>query len=389
MNFSKRFLIVFCVIFWAIEARAMLPEERGTSLQKNFSTPVRVLLAKRITSARFQSPGKLRVSIDNIRWFNFIGSVSVDKNNSGLRLNGRPLAISTLWIRTDTGNPIGFQAGFYTGTLRVYADKNELFVTQETELEDYVTNTVASEMPASWEKEALRAQAVASRSYVGFMKRHPRHRFYDVEGSTMDQAYHATRPSPAVIDAIQSTRGIVLTEPHSTAPAKALFHSRCGGHTEEAGEIWPSTGSSPIQPIGVKCPYCQSRPETWQAKISWRELLQKLSLPLSFTRPPLVTATKIASSGRVLQLSIATGKDQVELSGDQFRRTFGYQKIKSTLLRWERDREGIVLRGTGNGHGSGMCQWGARALARQGKDFREILAYFYPKARLRSTTASD
>ncbi|NBT59044.1 SpoIID/LytB domain-containing protein, partial [bacterium] len=124
-------------------------------------------------------------------------------------------------------------------------------------LDDYLLGTLGSEMSPSWEIEALKAQAVASRTYALYMIKHPKHSDYDLERSTQDQVYGGVEAEhPRVREAIQATSGEVLS--FKDQPIKAFFHSRCGGSTETPGFVWNHHQGYPQKKVA--CPYCLKNP---------------------------------------------------------------------------------------------------------------------------------
>jgi stage II sporulation protein D len=238
---------------------------------------------------------------------------------------------------------------------------------------------LGTEMSPAWELEALKAQAVASRTYALYMRRHPKSTLYDLEKSTQDQVYRgASAESTRVLAAIQATRGEYLSL--SDEPIKAYFHSRCGGETDSATEVWGQPGSKSRS--HARCPYCRRHPFMWSSVFRFDELARALKFPYSPGAVPKLAALSRTPTGRLSVLRVQEGSHSKTLSADQFRALLGYTRIKSAHFDWHVDKDTVTVSGFGSGHGVGMCQWGARSLAQQGKSYREILSYFYPSARL-------
>lgn len=265
-------------------------------------------------------------------------------------------------------------------------------------IEEYVRGVLPAEMPSGWPLEALKAQAVAARTYALFRKqiRQAAGAAYDVESNVMDQVYISspdlTPERRAKIErAVRETRGLVL-ETGSEVPQllAAHFHADCGGHTEDARVVWGEAGAGAT--ADQSCPINPNA--NWRLKLRAGEIIAKIK---KLAKPVGVSgATKLAladvqpisytDSGRVRDLQIAwnSGEESV-ISAHDFRMAIGHDRIRSTNFTIKRTSETeFHLAGKGFGHGVGMCQWGARALAQQGHTFKEILTHYYPKSILTS-----
>jgi len=238
------------------------------------------------------------------------------------------------------------------------------------DLETYLRGVLPAEMPASWPLEALKAQAVAARTFALYRRAHRDEREFDVDSDVNDQMF-LSDTMKQTDQAIDETRGLVLKDKRGELVA-AYFHSDCGGHTEDAHNVW-GTGDS----VGTAgCPY--SSLSHWSLKLSLSQLRAKLRQKISAIR-----LGPRNDSGRVQQVYLAladgTGKT---LTGSDFRSALGFGELKSTAFEIARDGDDYVFTGRGFGHGVGLCQWGARQMAKAGRDYREILAHFYPRAGL-------
>lgn len=267
---------------------------------------------------------------------------------------------------------------------------------QEIELEDYVRGVIAAEMPASFHPEALKAQAVAARTYAchrnspggGGCPRHPGAAL--CTESSCCQAWlddHGARGKwptgeadsylERIAEAVRSTRGQVLT--YDGELIAALYHSTCGGKTEAAAELWSDSGSSYPYLQSVDCPYCRGSP-TYRQEVgmefsAYAAALQgeKEALPVfAGGNLPLLEVVQKSASGRNLLLRL--GRPGRLYSGSEVRRLLG---LPSTRFCWRVEEEKIIFSVQGNGHGVGMCQYGANGLALTGMDYSEILSYYY------------
>ena len=269
----------------------------------------------------------------------------------------------------------------YRGAIEVHRIASGLEVVNEVPLEDYVAGTLHREVSPHWEREALRAQAVAIRTYaLHRMSIAPRGRLHDLEASPGDQVYGGIEAETSgARRACRETQGEYLT--WSGRPILAAFHSTAGGRTASAEEVW-----------GQPVPYLVSREVTGEAgspHAAWRVGVSPAELGGALARagkpvgsPRALRILERSPSGRVGQLRVDGTGGSRTLSGKALRAALGSRLLKSTLFEVQRSGEGFVFTGAGYGHGVGMSQWGARALARDGADYRRILARFYPGARL-------
>jgi SpoIID/LytB domain protein len=259
-------------------------------------------------------------------------------------------------------------------------------------LETYLAGVLPSEMPASWPMEALKAQAVAARSFALRTAYDRRNKHYDVDSTIMDQVYkflNEAQQHPEWKDkiarAIDQTRGQILKDDRQQI-LKAFYSADCGCQTEDPKFVWGKVES--LQ--SVKDPTCGTRKtRQWDhslSKIEVREkLVQALSLPEDTTLRTLQIAGK-TPTGRVANLVASldvNGKSQkFMMNSQEFRRIFGFEKIRSTdfRLRWLGSKMQIM--GSGMGHAVGLCQTGAKALAETGMSYEDILKLYYPKVNL-------
>lgn len=253
------------------------------------------------------------------------------------------------------------------------------------DLESYVRGVLPSEMPASWPLEALKAQAIAARTFALFRKqaRMKVNAPYDVESDVMDQVYKnplgeeplSGKKSDMVERAIRETKGVVLLA-GGTHPFATYFHADCGGHTEEPSEVWGKTESAGTA-VDDACP---TNPlATWSLHLSPQEIAKKFKKSAMLSALDVLSKTK---SGRIAKLKMTWSDGSETLtSGHEFRMTVGHERVRSAKFEIRQDQDGdFDLSGHGFGHGVGMCQWGARHLATIGKSYREILSHYFPKA---------
>ena len=263
------------------------------------------------------------------------------------------------------------------------------------DLEEYVKGVVASEMPATFSLEALKAQAVVARTNAVRKMRilggTPSRPDADVTSDyRVDQAWNPTEVLrdkwgplsfwlnwPKIERACEATRGIILM--YGGAPCEAVFHSTCAGHTEAAKDVW---GRDVPYLQSVSCSFCQSSPyyKTQTVTIPLSQVSAALSqlgvsVPASAITGSTIGVSQVSATGRIKQV-IVNGQ---AIRGLEFRTALD---LKSTLVSWTVKGSNMIFQVRGYGHGVGMCQYGADGMARQGRTFQEILAYYYPGTRL-------
>ena len=307
------------------------------------------------------------------------GPVKISAHGDSIEVEGLDETFHTLKITGD--NSLGIQTQWIRGSLMVYAKQGQLLAINQLPLRDYLISNVGSEMHPKWEKEALKAQAVASRSYALYMKNNPRNPLYDVESTVNDQVYLGDIvKSPALIQAVDATDGEYLTE--KELPMKAFYHSRCGGHTSGPESMWVSS-SKAGRPTNIPCPYCQQNPFHWQWSINREDLMKKLDIPEKEKNELALLPLDRSSFGRLMKLRVQTRLASRELTAEQLRALVGFEKLKSNAFQWQMNLKQIAFSGIGLGHGVGLCQWGAKYFAQKGKSYRMILSHYYPYAGIR------
>jgi stage II sporulation protein D len=253
-------------------------------------------------------------------------------------------------------------------SIRVLADGR----TTELALEDYVAGVVSGEMPASFPPEALKAQAVAARSYALTRKIDARvaGRDHDIGAGILAQVW-AERPGEAARAAAAATKGEVLVV--GVEPVEAYFHASCGGRTE-AG--LPALGRDLPYLVSVACGRCERAPGArWKVEIPARDLARLAGLSGSATALRVVSRT---ASGRAERVEIDADGKTAALAATDLRQRLGYARLPSLAFEVRPAGSGFAFAGSGQGHGAGLCQRGAAAFAREGRTYREILAHYYP-----------
>jgi len=258
---------------------------------------------------------------------------------------------------------------YYSGNIDVWKGDNGLYITNELPLEDYVKDVVAVEIRPDWDKEALKAQAVISRTYALFQKRKNENALYHIASSVIDQLYEGNNPDIRVSNAVEETKGEILT--FGNTLIEAFYHSTCGGRTENPEDVFGKSYPY-LKSVESSCdlsPYAE-----WERNIEVKDIEKALNMPGIRE----ISIKSYTSTKRVKQLGIKTDSGHEIVNAIDLRKALGWKNLPSTNFRISRTGDSIVFRGKGYGHGVGLCQWGALQMAREGKNYKEILAFYYP-----------
>ncbi len=256
--------------------------------------------------------------------------------------------------------------------------------TRELPLEEYLAGVLAGESSIENELEALKAQAVVSRTFaLRNLGRHAREG-YDFCSTTHCQRFVVPkeRLNAAARRAVAATRGEFLRD-QSGESADVYFHAACGGVTANIESLWGV--EAPAYLRGVRDDFCATMPHRrWEQTIPTAQLAKALqSDERTNVGAPVksLMVSKRDATGRAEWLTIE-GARQLKVRGWDFKliigRSLGWQMIKSSRFEVARVGDGFVFRGGGFGHGLGLCQEGARGAARRGMNYRQIVSFYFP-----------
>lgn len=304
---------------------------------------------------------------------------------SGLTINGQATSRDMLPVRPRTeGNLIAVNGRGFSGHFRIYKKGDGLVVVNDIPVESYLLGVVPSEMPPGWPAEALKAQAVISRTYALYQKKARQAHDYDLASTVLDQVYAGVQGvDPRASAAIGQTTGEVLT--YDGALALTFFHSTSAGPTEDAADHWDGTHTRPYL-AGVSCPMDRDSPYyRWKRKIPRVEierLLREDGYPVGRMRA--ILPVQWSRAGRMLWARVVHDGGEMVLRADDLRRAVGYRLLPSTRFQVDAFGKIVKISGMGYGHGVGLCQWGAKALAERGWRYDEILRHYYPGVTLQT-----
>jgi len=255
-------------------------------------------------------------------------------------------------------------------------------------LERYLLGVLPGETPTSlFDPEALKAQAVASRTYALFqVLARPGSRVH-LRSDTRSQVFLGSGlVDEAARAAIEATRGQVLTSDGRIF--EAFFHSTCGGATRPVEACF---GGSPLDALtGVTCEGCgHSSRATWEARVSM-ETLGEVLAPICRRHGIELGAVRTIEpidpslGGHCAYVRVVHERGAFELESESFRRALLARKVRCLSTSFVVTRSGELMKfvGRGWGHGVGLCQYGADGYARKGYGYRAILEYFYQRSRI-------
>jgi stage II sporulation protein D len=275
-------------------------------------------------------------------------TVHISEGDVVVTAGTRVVQASRLTVSGRTNEAVDFSlavsqkvARRYHGILEIEASGGILIAIVDMDRETAVASVVAAESTPETPVEALKAQAVAARSYL--VAGRGRHHDFDFCDTTHCQFLReAPKPGSAAAKAVAATRDLVLA--YDSYPIAAMYTRSCGGRTHTPSELGLTSAAYPY--YSVECAHCRTHPVRWSSRISSQD------------------AASLRSSDESSRLNIV--------------RRLGWNTVPSNDFVAKKDGDQTILEGVGQGHGIGLCQAGAKAMAGSGADFRQILSHYYP-----------
>lgn len=291
------------------------------------------------------------------------------------------LQTGQLWVEPANADGYVFIGDrWYRGRTLVTPTSGGITAVNYVPLDQYLYSVVGAEMPASWNLEALKSQAVAARSYALYQRQNSANTVFDLGDTTAWQVYGGlAKEAPSTRAAVDATAGQVLT--YQGQIIDAVFHSCAGGYTENVEDVW----SSPLPYLRAvpspdrDFPECQWSPITFTAS--------ELGSQLGYNGTITSVEVQRHPHGRVIALVLDGTAGSMSVKGEDVRDLLG---LKSTLFSIEAERGQVAsagdvpssptsfrISGSGNGHGIGLSQYGAYKLAQQNWNYQQILLHYY------------
>ncbi|MDY6786039.1 MAG: SpoIID/LytB domain-containing protein [Cyanobacteriota bacterium] len=277
-----------------------------------------------------------------------------------------------LWVEPEGQGAVWIGDRWYRGDVRLVPQSGGLAAINHVDLEEYLYSVVGAEAIASWPLEALKAQAVAARSYALYKRAESPNDLYDVGTTTATQVYKGLESeASSTVQAVRETAGEVVV--YGGQVALTAYHSSSGGHTENVEDVW----SSPLPYLRGVPDYDQNAPVyQWSLFFSTADLSRRLGGVGTIRQ---MTPERTTPRGRVVAMAVVGDGGTTRVTGAQVQRALG---LRSRLFSVTATGSGFQVQGRGFGHGVGMSQWGAKAMADRGLSYRQILGHYYQNAGL-------
>lgn len=306
----------------------------------------------------------------------------IDKNNSKTvfeskngGLNFYPDKIKSIYLIESDRNIIYVNNRGYRGKVELHNVLGKIYIINILNIEEYLYSVVPSEMPSSWNIEALKAQSVASRTYSYYhLLKNKSKNIYDLDATVNFQVYKGiASETPSSIEAVSSTSGIIMM--YNYEPIIAYFHSTSGGKTSDDKDVWPGEDLPYLE--SVECTYSENSPHyEWSAEITINEIRDALAK--KYKRIGSIQKISFKKhNDRVVEVNVNHSYGTIKLTGNGFRLLFLPQRLKSTYFTAKKEKNTLLISGRGWGHGVGMCQWGAKGRSEKGMKYEDILSYYY------------
>jgi stage II sporulation protein D len=377
-------------------------EKYEDEIYKDNSSLIRVLLDEKINAFSYTVDNAVILK-NELKTISHIDKGNIllflpDGNNVKLIWDDNTYSSKFFQVLPENTRTIKVSDKNYKGTFRIASQNNKIQIINTLTLEEYIKGVVPMEMPngkGTENFEVLKAFSICVRTYA--IKKLNSKNNYDIYNDVRDQVYGGESSERILSNkAVDETRGLILT--YQNSPAATYYHSTCGGYTEDGTNVFQTKNAPYLQSIkdGDE-PYCSISP-----KFQWTEIYPESEFIKRLRTAELITGSEWKldkinvnsrfKSGRVDELQINLqgdgGKDKVvKIYGNNIRKIIRKSDdtaiLNSTFFDISINKNNnIVISGKGNGHGVGLCQWGAINLSRLGKDFVYILSHYYPGTKI-------
>lgn len=373
--------------------------------ESKISYDIRVLLNEYKSSKKFllETSAKLYSGNNQLALINKGNEVNVSISQIGLEITiqGKTFTSNQFIINpVDDQSVLKIDSKRYRGRILFTNSGNSINLVNQITLEDYVKGVMTKEMPLGKgleHYEALKAFAICARTYA-YTKIFEGKVHFDILPDTRDQVYGGvdaeTEYSNRVVD---ETRNLILT--YENKPAIIFYHSTCGGFTEDALNVFTKANVPYLKSIrDGSSANCSISPRfEWTEYIPQYRIIDRLNKTGHISGKDFIirqiNVNSRFDSGRIneLEFVLSSGnkEQRVRLYGNNIRSIIRTADDSSILrsnffdVQLSNDKT-VIIKGKGNGHGVGMCQWGAIGLSRNGVDYKTILNHYYPGTEIKS-----
>jgi len=347
---------------------------------------VRVLLADNQSSAEIKHSGRVYLytqNLDKKYKVSAEGTLSVRFAGNGVVQVGTLKSTQPITLEPAKDALLTWNGNVYAGKIVIVPAQHTFIIVEHTDLENYLYGVLPYEMSYSWPLEALKAQAVAARTYTLKTLEHSKNKYFDLYSDVRSQMYKGGgKQYPSVKQAVDETKHQVLT--HDGKLFYTYYHGNCGGATDDVKSWNPSATS--IKPLsGASCAYdSHSKSFSFKQELPASKVKNfARSIGLSGTVKNVKIAHK-THTGRATKITLTSSKGSKTVACNKFRLAVGLRSCKLTKLQLSANH--LHAAGHGYGHGIGMCQDGANGMAKAGKMYDQILKNYYPGAKITTLT---
>ncbi|MBN1871898.1 MAG: SpoIID/LytB domain-containing protein [Candidatus Omnitrophica bacterium] len=352
---------------------------------RDISYPIRVAVLKGADRIKLKIQGRYTIYalplLTELSEGDGLNNVEIRPTYSGLMIGGDEFKIYGVKIKGESQADIVIDDRMFRGEMDVIRTTDlKLLVVNHLDIEDYINGVLYHEVSHWWPMEAIKAQAIAARTFAVYRSLEAGGNDYDLTSDVYSQVYGGkTSERFRTSRAVNETSGLVLVYKNEILPA--YYHATCGGHTEDASVLWKTS----IRPLkGRPCSYCEQSPHyKWETTLPLDSIEEKMkSGGYKIKGMKCISILARDRSGRVEKIAIEDSLGTEKIPAHKFRLVLGPNIIRSTNFTVEVRDGSAVFTGKGWGHGVGLCQWGAYFMARRGLKDVDILMFYYPGSKV-------
>ena len=300
--------------------------------------------------------------------------------SSGIIHIGKNIYPKKLFFRMKKNKLFSINGRLFRGDLKLLERNNKILAINSLPLEDYLKSVIPSEISSKWEYEALKAQSIAARTFTYYHMLTNKDKPFDIY-LNLQQYKGIASENPRTSWAVDVTFGQCSFFNSKIFPA--YFHAVCGGYTEKANYVWETSVGLPHP---VRCTFCSN-----SHYFAWKQIFTKNAILKKFRNSGykwddisyISSGKKAPFYPRTRTVIIKSNAKTTEITANKFRQILGYNKIRSSIFSIKKKNTNYEFTGRGWGHGVGLCQYGAKTLAEQGKNAEFILNYYYPSTTIK------
>lgn len=374
-NISNISLLIFFIISCA-SMKTYYSENKIKNNFKNKDFFLKILILKSNKKVKISSDKLLRIENVNIPPKK---EYDIYFQNNQIIIDNNILSSKIIQIYSDN-ELIKINKKKYRGNLLISIENNNLLFINKLDLESYLYGVLPAEISPGWPDEVLKAQAVAARSFAIYNLNKNKNSLYDLSDCVLSQVYSGYDiENKKTTNAINQTKGEVLV--YNNEVIQAFFHANSGGKTASSEEVW-----------GGRFDYLKSIDDyysineknyKWNYKIYVKEIEKNLANNKIYTGNIYdIKINNRTESGRIDKLKIYGSNGIFEIKAKDFRNYIGVDKIRSTNFSIQQKNDELFFEGFGWGHGVGLSQEGAKKMAEIGKNYQDILNFYYRGVKL-------